>query len=115
TMYYPVRVVQGRKYKLSWNIAHPLTYPSASDLWASATWQDIWKKGDKNALYGKRTVQAYMHRPQFELYDLEDDPDEIKNLADDPKHAKILEEMKAKIKDMQKRTKDPWISKWEYE
>ena len=27
TMYYPMRVVHSGKYKLIWNIAHPLPYP----------------------------------------------------------------------------------------
>jgi N-sulfoglucosamine sulfohydrolase len=113
TMYYPMRVVRTRRYKLIWNIAHKLDYPFASDLWASATWQAVLKRGDK--LYGKRNIEAYIHRPKFELYDLENDPHEINNLADDPKHAKVLEELKGKLKAFQRRTKDPWILKWKYE
>jgi len=113
TMYYPMRVVRGRRYKLIWNIAHGLDYPFASDLWAASTWQATIKRGEK--YYGKRTVDAYIHRPKFELYDLETDPHEINNLADDPAHAEILAEYKTKLKAFQKRTKDPWIVKWEYE
>jgi N-sulfoglucosamine sulfohydrolase len=33
------------------------------------------------ARYGKRTVRGYQHRPEFELYDLERDPYEARNLA----------------------------------
>jgi len=113
TMYYPMRVVRGRQYKLIWNIAHGLPYPFASDLWASATWQSGLKRGEK--LYGQRTVDAYIHRPAFELYDLKADPHEIRNLADDPGHATVLEDLKAKLRAFQKRTGDPWIVKWEYE
>ncbi|MBE0537799.1 MAG: sulfatase, partial [Phycisphaerae bacterium] len=113
TMYYPMRVVRGRRYKLIWNIAHGLEYPFASDLWASETWQGVMKRGEK--VYGKRSVEAYLHRPRFELYDLLEDPHEVKNLADDPGHAKVLAELKAKLKAFQKRTQDPWILKWEYE
>lgn len=113
TMYYPMRVVRRRKYKLIWNIAHGLDYPFASDLWASSTWQATIRAGSK--YYGKRTVEAYLHRPKFELYDLEADPHEVKNLADDPKHEKVLTELKAKLKAFQKQTNDPWIVKWEYE
>jgi len=39
----------------------------------------------------------------------------VENLADDPKHQKVLAELKAKLKAFQKRTKDPWIVKWNYE
>ena len=113
TMYYPMRVVRTRKYKLIWNIAYGLDYPFSTDLWGSETWQDILKRGEK--IYGQRTIEAYIHRPKFELYDLENDPHEIKNLADDPKDAKVLKELKDKIKAFQKRTGDPWILKWEYE
>jgi N-sulfoglucosamine sulfohydrolase len=113
TMYYPMRVVRQRRYKLIWNIAHGLDYPFASDLWAASTWQATMKTGSK--YYGKRTVDAYLHRPKFELYDLQNDPHEVKNLADDPKHEKVLEELKEELKAFQKRTKDPWILKWEYE
>jgi len=113
TMYYPMRVVRTRRYKLIWNIAHGLEYPFASDLHASKTWQDIVTRGATH--FGKRTVDAYLHRPKFELYDLENDPDEVHNLADDPDHATVLAELKAKLKAFQERTKDPWILKWDYE
>jgi len=113
TMYYPMRVVRRRKYKLIWNIAHGLDYPFASDLWAAPTWQATINNGKK--YYGKRTVEAYLHRPKFELYDLENDPHEVKNLAENPKYEKVLEELKAELKTFQKRTKDPWIVKWQYE
>jgi hypothetical protein len=65
--------------------------------------------------YGKRSIRACVHRPKFELYDLENDPHELENLADDAAHAEVLEELKEKIKSFQARTKDPWIMKWEYE
>lgn len=114
TMYYPMRVVRGRRFKLIWNIAHPLPYPFASDLWEAPTWQDIFAKGS-DALYGRRTVAAYIHRPRFELYDLKNDPDEINNLATDADHAELLTGLQEKLKSFQKRTGDPWLLKWDYE
>ena len=44
-MYYPMRVVRDKQYKLIWNIAHPLPYPFASDLWAASSWQAQFRKG----------------------------------------------------------------------
>jgi N-sulfoglucosamine sulfohydrolase len=114
TMYYPMRVVRDRRYKLIWNIAYPLTFPSASDLWESPTWQEVFRQGG-DTLYGRRTVNAYLHRPQFELYDLASDPDEARNLADEPAHAATLARLKQNLREFQRRTGDPWISKWEYE
>jgi N-sulfoglucosamine sulfohydrolase len=98
---------------LIWNIAHGLEYPFASDLYASATWQDI--LSSKAEVYGQRRIAAYLHRPKFELYDLEADPHEIDNLASDAAHAETLAALQAKLKEFQARTKDPWASKWRYE
>lgn len=113
TMYYPVRVLRERQYKLTWNIASGLEFPFASDLYASETWQGILRDGATH--YGKRAVDAYLHRAPFELFDLEKDPDELVNLAADPDFTPILKRMQAKLKVYQQRTGDPWISKWEYE
>ncbi len=114
TMYYPMRVVRERRYKLIWNIAHPLQYPSSTDLWAAPTWQERYRQGPET-LYGQRTVQAYLHRPKFELYDLENDPDEVHNLAESEEHAAVLTRLQKRLKDFQKKTEDPWILKWDYE
>ena len=113
-MYYPMRVVRDRKYKLIWNIAHPLPYPFASDLWAAATWQTQWAKG-KQAPYGQKTVGEYIQRPQFELYDIENDPHESTNLALETSHAPTLERYKEKLKTFQQQTGDRWMIKWKYE
>jgi N-sulfoglucosamine sulfohydrolase len=113
-MYYPMRAVRDRRYKLIWNLAAPLPYPFASDLWAASTWQAQFQKG-KDAPYGKRTVGSYIQRPPFELFDLESDPAESVNLAADPAHAERLADMKDRLKKLQKKTADPWVLKWQYE
>ncbi len=113
TMYYPMRVVRTRTHKLIWNIAHPLPYPFASDLFASKSWQGALARQLRT--FGPRTVQAYAQRPAFELYDLEGDPLESTNLAANPKYAQILAELKAQMKAFQERTGDPWVIKWRYE
>ena len=113
-MYYPMRVVRERRYKLIWNIAHGLPYPFASDLWAAPTWQAQWKQG-MSAPYGAKTVRNYIHRPAFELYDLKEDPHEGNNLADSSKHVELLARLKKKLKAFQTKTNDPWVMKWRYE
>lgn len=114
TMYYPMRVVRQDRFKLIWNVAAPLPFPFASDLWEAPTWQTVWKQGPE-ARYGQRKVRDYVQRPRFELYDLQADPDEIHNLADLPEHAERRAELEQRLRDFQTRTKDPWLSKWEYE
>jgi len=114
TMYFPMRVVRGRRYKLIWNLASPMTRPSASDLWASSTWQTAFLAGPETP-YGRRTVASYLHPPRFELYDLEQDPHETQNLATRPEMSQTLNELQQRLRDFQQRTNDPWIIKWQYE
>ena len=113
TMYYPMRVLRGRKYKLIWNIAHGLPYPFATDLWDSKTWRAVVEGGLRQ--YGKRSVDSYLHRPPFELYDLEADEHEVQNLAGDPAHAAVFANMKDRLRTLQEHTGDPWLVKWTYE
>ena len=113
-MYYPMRVYRDDKYKLIWNIAYKLDYPFASDLWAASSWQAQYEKG-MNVKYGRTTVGGYIQRPQFELFDIASDPNEMNNLANDPNYASVLADYKAKLKQAQKELEDPWIMKWRYE
>ncbi|MBI1321863.1 sulfatase-like hydrolase/transferase [bacterium] len=112
-MYYPMRTVTDGRFKLIHNLAWPLEVPSASDLFESATWQDVLTR--KLERYGPRSTEAIRHRPEWELYDLQADPDEARNLADDQKHARTLADFKARLKKFQTETADPWLSKWRYE
>lgn len=113
-MYYPMRVVRDKKYKLIWNIAHQLPYPFASDLWAASSWQAQFIQG-KETPYGQKTVDDYINRPRFELFDIQKDPNETTNLATDPDFYTVLRGYQNKLKEMQKELEDPWIMKWRYE
>lgn len=113
TMYYPMRSVRTREYQYILNLAHELEYPHAGDLWGSDTWQGILKR--KDTMLGERSLDAYLHRPKEELYELSSDPHELKNLAHDPARAKILGELRAQLADWRKRTNDPWLIKDRHE
>jgi arylsulfatase A-like enzyme len=54
------------------------------------------------------TQQLIMHetRPREELYDLNADPHEINNLADDPRHSKNLKQMRQRLNKWMKETDD---------
>lgn len=113
TMYYPMRVVRSDNYKLIWNIAYRLEYPFASDLWASSTWQSIYRNNIE--YYGPKKVENYLFRAEFELYDLEKDPNELNNLATQKEFKKVLEAMQGKMKSFQTRTRDPWQIMWSHD
>lgn len=113
TMYYPMRAMYLGQYKYIVNFAHDLPYPFASDLQKSPTWESVLR--DKDDKYGKRTVHDYLHRPRYEMYDLNKDPGELKNLAYDRQHREITLDMQKRLKAWQEATGDPWVLKWEYE
>ncbi|MEQ9409077.1 MAG: sulfatase [Fuerstiella sp.] len=113
-MYYPMRVVRDRRYKLIWNIAHQLPYPFASDLWAASSWQAQFRSS-MDAPYGTKTVGEYINRPKFELYDIAKDPHESRNLALEREYNDVLVEYQQQLKQFQKQMDDPWIMKWNYE
>jgi len=113
TMYYPVRMVRTRRYKYLLNLAHQLEFPIAADLYNSRTWQNVLDRGQTRL--GCRTVEAFLRRPREELYDLQADPDETRNLAGDPAHAETLAELRRQLRDWQQRTNDPWLIKYEHE
>lgn len=104
-MYYPMRSIRTRQHRLIWNLAHQLPFPSAGDIAGSPSHESIRKTGKA----GGRRVEDYFHRPEFELYDIQNDPDELKNLANDPAQGETLEKLKGKILQMMRQTKDPWL------
>lgn len=113
TMYYPMRVVIDGKWKLIFNIAHQLPYPFATDIYASPTWQGVLKRNEK--MFAGRTVESFLQRTRFELYDLEADPWETNNLSTSAEHAETLKRLQAKLQAWEKQTEDPWELKWRYE
>jgi N-sulfoglucosamine sulfohydrolase len=58
---------------------------------------------------GARSVDAFLHRPDEELYDLSKDPHELRNMANDPAYRDVMQSMRADMKKFQTRTHDPWL------
>lgn len=62
-------------------------------------------------MIGSRPHKDYFLRPAEELYDIQADPDEVRNLAKDPGYEQVLNEMRAAMEQWQRRTEDPWLYK----
>jgi N-sulfoglucosamine sulfohydrolase len=106
TMMYAMRSITTRTHKYIVNLDHEKTFPFASDLWGSPSWQSIRKEGLK--MMGQRSVADFLHRPKEELFDLRKDPDEMKNIAADPGNASVLTELRGRLRAWQQETNDPW-------
>ena len=53
-----------------------------------------------------KLIRFYQAENYWELYDLEKDPKEMKNLSDDPQNAAIMDELKRELKLLVMEVKD---------
>ena len=57
----------------------------------------------------RQAFARWSRPPRYELYDLQQDPNEWHDLADDLQHAKVKERLIAALRDWQQQTRDPFI------
>ncbi len=105
--YYPMRTLRERRFKLIWNVNYHDEYPLPIDTVQRRLWKGIRERGELKL--GPRTIDQFLHRPQLELYDLEDDPWETRNLAKDLSHAATRDRMVAELVRRLETQKDPWL------
>ena len=105
-----MRVMRTNQYKLIHNLAANLPFPIDQDFYISQTFQDILNRtrhGQPLPWY--KTLQQYYTRPAWELYDLQTDPKEIQNLANESPYKGKLESLQSKLYQWMNATYDPWI------
>ena len=91
TMYYPMRVLRNKQYRLLHNLNYKMPYPVATDIYSSPTFRDIVNRSlAGEPLHWFKTLEDYYYRDEWELFDLENDPQELKNLATDPAYESVL-------------------------
>lgn len=105
--YYPMRAVRTRQYKYIVNLAAELNFPIAGDIQSSPSWRAI--EARPAVGLGGRTLEAFLHRPAEELYDLTKDWRELRNVATDPAYRDVLERMRADMAEFRAMTHDPWL------
>lgn len=73
----------------------------------AATMGEIYRLRDTGELTPLQWQWSVSAKPLEELYDTESDPDEVVNLAADPRHTEMLAEMRAALDSWIERTGDP--------
>lgn len=90
-----IRAIRSSKYRYIWNLNPEGQFQCAIDKnrWFKS-WVEKAESGDQNAL---GIISRYRNRPEVELYDVVNDPDNRVNLADDPKYAAVRESLKTRL------------------
>lgn len=97
---YPIRSIRDAKYALIWNLTpekdyhekHLMKEPASN----TGVWE-AWKSTEATDPKTKYLIDRFVHRPEFEFYDVENDPWEMNNLAGEPKHQARIRKMKAEL------------------
>ena len=109
TMYYPMRVLRTQQYKLIHNLNFRMPFAIDQDFFVSPTFQDLLNrtvKGEETHWYKK--LDSYYYRDEWELFNLQSDPEELNNVAGDPNYASVLKTLQEKLRSWQHSTNDPW-------
>jgi len=110
TMYYPMRAIRTRQYRLIHNMAYRMPFPIDQDFYASPTFQDLLARTHYNkSLAWFTTLHDYYYRSSLELYDVEHDPEERNNLASDTRYRALTQSLSKQLLAWQNATSDPWI------
>lgn len=93
--YFGIRSVRSDRYKLIVNFTPEVTFTNACT--SSPEFRSWVAKADAGDADAADKVRRYQHRPAVELYDLQADPFEWQNLAEDPAHADIAAQLRGKL------------------
>ncbi|MEM6689685.1 MAG: sulfatase [Planctomycetota bacterium] len=103
--YYPRRCVRDDRYKLIHNVLAESSKPAKSVDACPAP--ELAKKLDSDSLV-RAGFERLQSPPEWELFDLQSDPWEWNNLADDPAMASVLAELKGRLENWREETSDPF-------
>jgi len=107
TGFFPQRAIRDQRYKL----IHSLLAGKAKPLNrvdGDPTGQFADTEKYRNTPAGE-AFRRWENPPEYQLYDLQEDPIEFVNLADDPEHADILLDLKNSLLEWRKETADPLL------
>lgn len=105
--YYPQRTVRNERFKLIQNLMPGQVNPGY-DFTINRFFEGLQAAIDASPVAG---AYALMRQPpEFELYDLKNDPFEFRNLADDSRHGNTISELQRRLVDWRKATKDPLLN-----
>lgn len=101
------RAVRTERFKYIRNFDADLPNTPPADAVRSLTFVEMRRLRDAGKLTTQQLAPFQKPKPAEELYDVEADPNEFRNLAADPKHAVTLAQFRDALAKWQKDTDDP--------
>jgi uncharacterized sulfatase len=94
----PMRCVRTQRFKYIQNHAPKIKYTTHINKGADVNiYWNSWVKLAQQDAQAAKVVERYERRPAEELYDLQSDPFEMKNLASDPQYVDQLAQLREQV------------------
>jgi N-sulfoglucosamine sulfohydrolase len=112
-LYYPRRAVRDSRYKLIYSLLDDRKnivaqkYTAEENRNGPLAGSPTIKELEKAAPNVRNAYLDWLASPKFQLYDLQNDPYEFRNLANDPAYVKIKDRLFKALQEWQVRTNDP--------
>ena len=107
--FYPQRTVRNSRFKLIQNLMPGETNPGY-DFTLNRFFADLPAAISAAPDHIRRAYRRMKTPPEYELYDLQADPYEFRNLVSDKQHETTLSELKRQLANWRRRTNDPLLS-----
>ena len=106
----PMRGVRTQRYKYIENLSPQYEYhthiDAARDHDGGASYWISWEQLAVRNNAAAALIERYLHRPKDELYDIEEDPYELNNLAGKKEYSDVMNELKKKLSGFRAQQKD---------
>lgn len=103
---YPVRSVRSERYKLIKNLNHELEFQNVLTAGDGSSYWSSWVRDAAHDANAAKLVGRYLKRPAIEFYDLDRDPFELNNLAENPTYRREIRKMDGVLKSWMKQQGD---------
>lgn len=93
---YGIRSVRDQRFRLIWNVNPEASFQNTvtERLPAYLSWQTAGKDGDE---FAQERYDAYLKRPEYELYDVIEDPFSMRNLAGNPEFRRAFDRLREEL------------------
>ncbi len=98
----PARTIRSKRFRYVVNLNHGVRFHNhitgtKRGIWHLATWNSWVEKAQTDASARQR-VEAYLHRPKEELFDMQSDPHSMSNLVGSETHKGVLADLRLQLR-----------------